>query len=78
MEDFKHRSVWLGYTYSMYWSMVTLSTVGYGDLHAENSKEKLFNILYMLFNIGLTAYIIGNMTNLVVHNSVRTIAMVNY
>lgn len=74
--DFEHRSVWLGYTYSMYWSIVTLTTTGYGDLHAENTGEKVFSIFYMLFNIGLTAYLIGNMTNLVVHSSARTFAMV--
>ena len=33
-------------------------------------------MFYMLFNIGLTAYIIGNMTNLIVHAAVRTFAMV--
>ncbi|XVF35502.1 hypothetical protein REPUB_Repub18cG0151100 [Reevesia pubescens] len=75
VEDFKHRSVWLGYTYSIYWSIVTLTTVGYGDLHAVNIGEKIFNMVYMLFNIGLTAYIIGNMTNLIVHAAVRTFAM---
>lgn len=76
VEDFKERSVWLGYTYSMYWSIVTLTTVGYGDLHAVNSREKTFNMFYMLFNIGLTSYIIGIMTNLVVHGALRTFAMV--
>lgn len=60
----------------MYWSIVTLTTVGYGDLHAVNTGEKVFNMLYMLFNIGLTAYLIGNMTNLIVHSAVRTFAMV--
>ncbi|KAE8674391.1 Potassium channel KAT3 [Hibiscus syriacus] len=75
VEDFKHRSVWLGYTYSMYWSIVTLTTFGYGDLHAVNTGEKIFNMLYMLFNIGLTAYMIGNMKILVVHAAVRTFAM---
>ncbi|KAL5558301.1 hypothetical protein UlMin_034512 [Ulmus minor] len=73
--DFEHRSIWLGYTYSMYWSIVTLTTVGYGDLHAVNTGEKVFNMFYMLFNIGLTSYLIGNMTNLIVHNAVRTFAM---
>ncbi|XP_051137725.1 potassium channel KAT3 [Andrographis paniculata] len=73
--NFQERSVWLGYTYSMYWAIVTLSTTGYGDLHAENTGEKVFSIFYMLFNIGLTAYLIGNMTNLIVHSSVRTFAM---
>uniref|UniRef100_A0A1J3FS13 Potassium channel n=2 Tax=Noccaea caerulescens TaxID=107243 RepID=A0A1J3FS13_NOCCA len=75
IEDFKERSVWLSYTYSMYWSIVTLTTVGYGDLHAVNTHEKTFNMFYMLFNIGLTAYIIGNMTNLVVHGALRTFTM---
>ncbi|CAH8377967.1 unnamed protein product [Eruca vesicaria subsp. sativa] len=75
VEDFKERSIWLGYTYSVYWSMVTLTTVGYGDLHAVNTQEKTFNMFYMLFNIGLTAYIIGNMTNLVVHGALRTFTM---
>ncbi|CAN8327044.1 unnamed protein product [Cochlearia groenlandica] len=75
VEDFKERSVWLGYTYSMYWSIVTLTTVGYGDLHAVNTREKTFNMFYMLFNIGLAAYIIGNMTNLVVHGALHTFAM---
>ncbi|OAY54336.2 potassium channel KAT3 isoform X2 [Manihot esculenta] len=75
IQDFKHRSIWLGYTYSIYWSIVTLTTVGYGDLHAVNTGEKIFNMFYMLFNIGLTAYIIGNMTNLIVHAAVRTFAM---
>ncbi|KAI3687395.1 hypothetical protein L1987_81090 [Smallanthus sonchifolius] len=73
--DFEDRSIWLGYTYSMYWSIVTLTTVGYGDLHAVNTGEKVFNIFYMLFNIGLTSYLIGNMTNLIVHSAVRTFIM---
>jgi hypothetical protein len=76
VQDFKHRSIWLGYTYSIYWSVVTLTTVGYGDLHAVNTGEKVFNMLYMLFNIGLTAYLIGNMTILIVHSALRTFVMV--
>ncbi|KAL6501947.1 hypothetical protein OROGR_027080 [Orobanche gracilis] len=75
MPGFETRSVWLGYTYSMYWSIVTLTTTGYGDLHAVNTEEKIFSIFYMLFNIGLTAYLIGNMTNLIVRSSIRTFAM---
>ncbi|XP_010254156.1 PREDICTED: potassium channel KAT3-like isoform X2 [Nelumbo nucifera] len=76
VNDFEQRSIWLGYTYAMYWSIVTLTTVGYGDLHSANNGEKVFNICYMLFNIGLTAYLIGNMTNLIVHGAIRTFAMV--
>ncbi|GJW47034.1 potassium channel KAT3 [Tanacetum coccineum] len=75
IENYEDRSIWLGYTYSLYWSIVTLTTTGYGDLHAVNPGEKVFNIFYMLFNIGLTSYLIGNMTNLVVHSAVRTFVM---
>ncbi|KAM1013585.1 hypothetical protein FF1_043499 [Malus domestica] len=77
INDFETRSIWLCYTYSIYWATVTLTTVGYGDIHAVNFKEKIFTIFYMLFNIGFVAYIIGNMTNLIVHSAVRTLFMRN-
>lgn len=72
MPDFHEQSLWIQYVTSMYWSITTLTTVGYGDLHAENIGEMIFNTFYMLFNLGLTAYLIGNMTNLVVHGTRRT------
>ncbi|XP_028779330.1 potassium channel KAT3 [Neltuma alba] len=75
VHDFEYRSVWLRYKYAMYWSMVTLTTVGYGDFYAVNMGEKIFTILYMLFNIGFSAYIIGNITTLVVRVTVRTYTM---
>ncbi|XP_020549591.1 potassium channel AKT1-like isoform X2 [Sesamum indicum] len=70
--NFKEKSLWIRYVTSMYWSITTLTTVGYGDLHAENTREMIFDIFYMLFNLGLTAYLIGNMTNLVVHGTSKT------
>ncbi|OVA00508.1 Cyclic nucleotide-binding domain [Macleaya cordata] len=70
--DFQESSLWMRYVTSIYWSITTLTTVGYGDLHPVNSQEMLFDIFYMLFNLGLTSYLIGNMTNLVVHGTSRT------
>lgn len=72
IENFLEESLWTRYVTSMYWSITTLTTVGYGDLHPVNTKEMIFDIFYMLFNLGLTAYLIGNMTNLVVHGTSRT------
>ncbi|RLN08373.1 hypothetical protein C2845_PM11G19480 [Panicum miliaceum] len=72
MPTFRGESLWTRYVTALYWSITTLTTTGYGDLHAENPREMLFDICYMLFNLGLTAYLIGNMTNLVVHGTSRT------
>ncbi|KAI3879181.1 hypothetical protein MKW98_028748 [Papaver atlanticum] len=72
---FEERSIWICYKYSLYWTITTLTTVGYGDLHPQNTIEKIFSIFFMLFNIGFNAYVIGNMTNLIVHSHYRTFAM---
>ena len=61
----------------MYWAITTLTTGGDGDLYVVNTEEKIFTIFYMLLNIGLTGYIIGNMTKFIVHHAVRTFAMVD-
>ncbi|XWS40029.1 hypothetical protein CRYUN_Cryun18bG0104900 [Craigia yunnanensis] len=75
--NFRETSLWIRYISALYWSITTMTTVGYGDLHAVNTVEMIFIIFYMLFNLGLTAYIIGNMTNLVVQGTRRTMEFRN-
>ncbi|CAM0880363.1 unnamed protein product [Alopecurus aequalis] len=70
--NYRSESLWVRYVTAIYWSITTLTTTGYGDLHAENPREMSFSICFMLFNLGLTAYLIGNMTNLIVEGSCRT------
>ncbi|KAI8532145.1 hypothetical protein RHMOL_Rhmol11G0190700 [Rhododendron molle] len=70
--NFRETSLRVRYISALYWSMTTMTTVGYGDMHAVNATEMIFIIFYMLFNLGLTAYLIGNMTNLVVEGTRRT------
>lgn len=74
--NFKEYSLRIRYVSSIYWSMTTMTTVGYGDLHSVNTREMAFNIFYMLFNLGFTSYLIGNMTNLVVEGTRRTMKFV--
>lgn len=75
--NFKETSLAIRYISALYWSTTTMTTVGYGDIHAQNTLEMVFIICYMLFNLGLTAYIIGNMTNLVVEGTRRTMEFVS-
>ncbi|KAI5661553.1 hypothetical protein M9H77_20876 [Catharanthus roseus] len=75
--NFREKSLWFRYISAIYWSMTTMTTVGYGDMHAVNSLEMIFITLYMLLNLGLTAYIIGNMTNLVVEGTRHTMEFRN-
>ncbi|CAN1287633.1 Potassium channel AKT6 [Linum perenne] len=70
--NFKGDPILVSYVKAMYWSITTFSTTGYGDLHAVNTSEMIFVIIYMIFNLGLSSYLIGNMTNLVVHGAART------
>ncbi|KAK2662360.1 hypothetical protein Ddye_000934 [Dipteronia dyeriana] len=75
--NFRETGLWIRYISAMYWSITTMTTVGYGDLHAVNTVEMIFIIFYMLFNLGLTSYLIGNMTNLVVEGTRRTMEFRN-
>ena len=75
--NFRETSLSIRYVSALYWSVTTMTTVGYGDMHAVNALEMIFIIFYMLFNLGLTAYLIGNMTNLVVEGTRRTMEFVS-
>lgn len=72
LPHFTDESLWTRYVFAIYWSITTLTTVGYGDVHPVNENEMLFDIFFMLFNLALTAYIIGNMTNLITHLTAHT------
>lgn len=71
-DEWQKLTTWDRYVTSIYWSIVTLTTTGYGDLHPVNVEEMTFDIFYLLFNLGLQAYLVGNMTTLIVQASSRT------
>ena len=58
-----------GYQYmtSFYWSIVTLTTLGYGDIGPSNHFERMFGVYAMLLGASIFAYSVTNMCTLV-HN----------
>ncbi|EPS72922.1 hypothetical protein M569_01827, partial [Genlisea aurea] len=67
--NFRDIHLWKRYTTSLYFSIVTMATVGYGDIHAVNTREMIFVMVYVSFDMILGAYLIGNMTALIVKGS---------
>ncbi|KAM3188840.1 hypothetical protein ACQJBY_067662 [Aegilops geniculata] len=57
------------YVTSMYFAVVTMTTVGYGDIHAVNVREMIFVMIYVSFDMVLGAYLVGNMTAMIVKGS---------
>jgi len=47
---------------ALYFSVVTLATVGFGDLHPTTDAAKLFTVLYILAGLGVIAAFISELT----------------
>ena len=47
------------YISGLYWAVITMITVGYGDFHAENNYEKIVIIIVTLLACGVFAYVVN-------------------
>jgi CRP-like cAMP-binding protein len=81
--DFNEDDTWIGgsfdsynrferYITSLYWSVTTFTTVGYGDFSPSNEVEQIFGMIYMLLNIIIQSWIIGSITLLIVKQDEKT------
>jgi hypothetical protein len=52
------------YIRSLYWTITTMTTVGYGDITPARSVEYVFSSLIMLLGASLYAFIIGSIASL--------------
>ncbi|KAK6249838.1 hypothetical protein SCA6_003843 [Theobroma cacao] len=67
--NFREIDIWKRYVVSLYFAVVTMVTVGYGDIHAVNVREMIFVMIYVSLDMILGAYLLGNMAALIVKGS---------
>ncbi|KDO21161.1 hypothetical protein SPRG_21220 [Saprolegnia parasitica CBS 223.65] len=60
-----HETMWDQYVAALYWAVMTLATVGYGDVSGISPNERCFTIFAMFAGAGIFAYGITNIVSLV-------------
>ena len=53
------------YLYSMYWSMYTMISVGYGNIKLQSTSERLLAIFSMVIGTGLFGYLAGEVSSFI-------------
>ncbi|GJX09724.1 ankyrin repeat-containing protein [Tanacetum coccineum] len=67
--NFRDIDLWKRYITSLYFAIITMATVGYGDIHPVNLREMIFVMVYVSFDMVLGAYLVGSITAIVVKGS---------
>ena len=52
------------YIRSLYWTITTMTTVGYGDISPDRNIEYVVSMIVMLIGASMYAFIIGNIASL--------------
>ena len=53
------------YTISFYWTLTTVTTVGYGDINAGTNIERVYNLFLMSFGVIMYSFAIGSLSSIV-------------
>lgn len=66
--------LWAEYLAALYWSMTTITTVGYGDICPTTDKERAYTISAMVVGGAFYGYVVGSITSMVSNNDLNASA----
>lgn len=69
---FYHQVEDLSWLDSFYFTIVTLTTVGYGDIAPETSAGKLFTMFYLLIGIGILVALVTEVARHIIEASAKS------
>ena len=58
---------------SLYMTVITLSTIGYGEVHAVSQTGRIFTLVLIFLGVGFYLYVIGNVVQFLVEGRIRLI-----
>ena len=58
---------------SLYMTVITLSTIGYGEVHAVSQTGRIFTLVLIFLGVGFFLYVIGNVVQFLVEGRIRLI-----
>ncbi len=63
---------WNGFD-ALYMTVITLTTVGFAEVHALSRAGKIFTMVLILFGVGFMLYFLGTITGMIVEGSIKDI-----
>ena len=58
---------------ALYMTVITLSTVGFGEVKALSNGGRIFVTLFIIFNVGIFAYSLGNLANFLIQGDYKRV-----
>ena len=61
------------YMDALYMTVITLATVGYGEVHEISLKGRLFTVILIFLGVGFFLYVVGNVIQFLVEGRIREV-----